>query len=64
MQKIKPLGANVNDFIIGYFQLTFILAKRKILLQSFNYTVYKKNKSFFQSLQATRTIHSPYITLI
>lgn len=47
MQKIKLFKIIISKFTSKYIQLIFTFEKNKLLLQNFNYTFYKYEKSFF-----------------
>lgn len=47
MQKIKQFKIIISKFTSKYIQLIFTFEKNKLLLQSFNYTFYRYEKSFY-----------------
>ncbi len=53
-EKVKQLRATVGDFTSGCFQLTFTSGRNRLLSQSFDHTLYRREESFSPTLHSAR----------
>ena len=53
-EEVKQLRATVGDFTSGNFQLTFTPGRNRLLLQSVDHTLHRREESFSPTLHAAR----------